>query len=104
MQKYWEVSGAYEARGTPSAVVVRADGTVGSPIAGGAEAIRSLVQQVAEAPSPNAPLLPGAPAPAHNGSGGPCPKCGKRHPAQDAPVIPQTLKVDEDASEMKLRG
>jgi thiol-disulfide isomerase/thioredoxin len=102
LQKDWEVSGAYEARGTPSAVVVRADGTVGSPVAGGAEEIRSLVQQAAHTPSPNAPLLPGAPTPAHNGNGGPCPKCGKRHPDQDAPAMPQTLKIGEDAPEVKL--
>jgi thiol-disulfide isomerase/thioredoxin len=103
LQKDWEVSEAYEVRGTPSALVVRPDGTVGSPVAGGAETIRSLVQQAVEAPSPNAPLLPGAPAhPAHNGNGGPCPKCGKRHPTQDAPAMPQTLVIGEQAPEVKL--
>jgi len=102
LQKDWEISEAYEVRGTPSALVVRPDGTIGSPVAGGAEAIRYLVERAVESPSPNAPLLPGAPAPAHNGNGGPCPKCGKRHPAQDAPAMPQTLKVGEDAPEVKL--
>jgi hypothetical protein len=88
LQKEWEVAEAYEVRGTPSALVVRPDGTVGSSVAGGAEAIRNLVQQAVEAPSPNAPLLPGAPAPDHNGHGDPCPKCGKRHPIEGAPAMP----------------
>jgi thiol-disulfide isomerase/thioredoxin len=104
LQKDWEVSQAYEVRDTPSAVVVRPDGTVGSPVAGGVETIRSLVQQAVESQSPNAPLLlPGAPAPVQNGNGGgPCPKCGKQHPAQDAPAMPQILRVGEEASEVKL--
>ena len=102
LQNDWEVSEAYEVRGTPSALVVRPDGTIGSPVAGGAEAIGDLVQQAVEAPSPNAPLLAGAPAPAPNGNGGPCPKCGKRHPAEDAPAMPQTLVIGEQAPEVKL--
>ena len=103
LQKDWEVSQAYEVRGTPSALVVRPDGTVGSPVAGGAEAIGELVRQAVEAPSPNAPLLPDAPAPGHNDNGGgPCPKCGKRHPTQDAPAMSQTLQIGEQAPEVKL--
>src|SRR5262249_3480907 len=43
LQKDREVAEAYRANGTPSAVLVRADGTVGSPLAAGAEAIRALV-------------------------------------------------------------
>ena len=102
LQKDREVSEAYEVRGTPSALVVRPDGTIGSPVAGGAEAIRSLVRRAVEAPSPNAPLMPGVPDPAHNGNGGPCPNCGKRHPTEGAPAMPQTLKVGEEAPEVKL--
>ena len=102
LQKDWEVSEAYEVRGTPSALVVRPDGTIGSPVVGGAEAIGDLVRQAVEAPSPNAPLLPGAQAPTHNGNGGPCPNCGKRHPAEDAPAMPQTLTIGEEAPEVKL--
>ena len=62
LQKELEVSEAYEVRGTPSTLVVRPDGTIGSAVAGGAEAIRDLVRQVAE--EPIRVSLPGAPTPA----------------------------------------
>jgi peroxiredoxin len=43
LQKDSEMAQAYQASGTPSAVLVRQDGTVGSPLAQGADAIRALV-------------------------------------------------------------
>jgi peroxiredoxin/uncharacterized membrane protein YphA (DoxX/SURF4 family) len=43
LQRDREVFDQYAARGTPSAVIVRADGRIGSPMAEGPEAIRSLV-------------------------------------------------------------
>jgi len=46
-----EVAGAYQASGTPSAVLVRRDGTIGSALAQGAEAIRQLVTQAVNTPS-----------------------------------------------------
>jgi peroxiredoxin len=46
LQKKHEVSVLYEAYGTPSAVLIRADGAVGSPLASGADAIASLVASV----------------------------------------------------------
>jgi peroxiredoxin len=105
LQKDWEVSEAYEARGTPSAVFVRPDGTIGSPVAAGAEAIMELVAQAAEAPN-RVPLLRGAPDPtaAPNGNGGPCPKCGKVHHNGNgaAPAMPAGPKVGEPAPEIKL--
>jgi thiol-disulfide isomerase/thioredoxin len=105
LQDNWEVSEAYEVGGTPSAVFVRPDGTIGSPVAIGAEAIRSLVRQAVETPA-RVPLLPGAPAPAAapNGNGGPCPKCGKNHLAEGAaPVMPETPKIGEPAPELELK-
>jgi thiol-disulfide isomerase/thioredoxin len=104
LQQDREVLEAYEVRGTPSAVVVRPDGTIGSPVAGGSEAIQSLVRQVVEAPSPNAALLPKATesADAPNGNGGPCPKCGKRHLTEAAPAKPPALKIGEQVPEIKL--
>jgi methylamine dehydrogenase accessory protein MauD len=48
VQQDWEVYEAYQGNGTPSAVVVLPDGTIGSPVVGGAEAISTLVAQAAE--------------------------------------------------------
>jgi peroxiredoxin len=44
------VSDAYQAFGTPAAVVVEADGSIGSGVAAGADAIRELVANAAAAP------------------------------------------------------
>ena len=48
LQEDWEVSEVYGVMGTPSAVLVSPDGTVISPLAAGAEAIETLMRQVAE--------------------------------------------------------
>jgi peroxiredoxin len=83
-------------------VFVRPEGTIGSTVAGGAEAIGSLVSQVLEAPT-RVPLLPGAPDPAaspEGAQGQPCPNCGKVHAA--APTVPAAQKVGEEAPEVKL--
>src|SRR5882724_4884411 len=67
LQKDREVAEAYQAYGTPSAVVVRQDGTIGSPLAQGADAIRALITTTlnppAAAPRPPAGLKIGEPAP-----------------------------------------
>jgi thiol-disulfide isomerase/thioredoxin len=98
LQTDWEVSEAYRIGGTPSALLVRPDGTIGSPVAGGAEAIRALVTQVLEAPA-RMPLMPGALAPEPT-QGQPCPKCGKVH--AEAPSLPAALEIDQPAPEMRL--
>jgi peroxiredoxin len=51
LQADWEVSKAYRVRGTPSAVLVLADNSVGSPVAGGSEAIKSLVGRAGQGQS-----------------------------------------------------
>jgi peroxiredoxin/uncharacterized membrane protein YphA (DoxX/SURF4 family) len=61
LQKDREVSNSYKAHGTPTAVIVNSDGTIGSPVAGGAEAIRQLL-------SKQTGTLPLAPAPARRSS------------------------------------
>ena len=58
LQQDREVANAYESPGTPSAVLIRPDGTIGSPIAAGAEAIRRLVATSASAPGPTVPHHP----------------------------------------------
>src|SRR5919199_1137875 len=68
LQKDREVAEAYRVNGTPSAVLVRPDGTVGSAAAPGADAIRQLVAQTVGG-SPGTPAaLPTAPAPASSGN------------------------------------
>ena len=72
---------------------------------GAAEAIRELLTRAVEEPN-RVPLVRGAPDPTaapNNGNGGPCPKCGKRHPTEgEAPTMPAGLKVGEPAPEIKL--
>ena len=57
LQEDREVSRDYQANGTPSAVVVLADGTIGSPVAAGAEAIRQLVARTVGAPGAAVPVV-----------------------------------------------
>ena len=77
LQQDREVAEAYEANGTPAAVVVRPGGTIGSPLALGADAIRALATRTvgtpASSPSPAtalpAPAVPsGAPSESANGN------------------------------------
>ena len=49
-----EVAAAYLAHGTPAAVIIHSDGTIGSGLAMGAEAIRNLVGRTVQPP----PVLP----------------------------------------------
>jgi thiol-disulfide isomerase/thioredoxin len=49
LQKNFEVGKAYGVSGTPSAIIVHPDGTIASPLAGGADTIRALLDQYVEA-------------------------------------------------------
>jgi peroxiredoxin len=95
LQKDWEVSESYEVRGTPSAVLVSADGKVASPVAGGAEGIRALLSY-AVGEGAQLPMQRHQP----QAQGQPCPNCGKVHAA--APTVEAAQKVGEDAPEVKL--
>ena len=97
LQKDWEVSEAYQAHGTPSAVVVQPDGTIGSPVAGGAEAIKTLLSY-AVAERGQLPMQPQA------AQGEPCPNCGKAHPNGHAAAqaVLAGPKIGEPAPEIKL--
>jgi peroxiredoxin len=77
LQQDREVATAYQVQGTPTAVIVRPDGTIGSPLAPGSEAIAALVARTVDSPMPvphtnghgtipAQPAVPpiGAPAPA----------------------------------------
>jgi peroxiredoxin/uncharacterized membrane protein YphA (DoxX/SURF4 family) len=48
LQKGSEVNDLYRVRGTPTGILVRVDGTIGSKAALGAEAIRTLAKQIAD--------------------------------------------------------
>ena len=66
LQQGREVAQAYQAHGTPTAVLIRSDGTIGSVLASGAEAIRALV-----AGAVGLPVLKSLPmAGTANGNGG----------------------------------
>jgi methylamine dehydrogenase accessory protein MauD len=99
LQEDWEISEAYQVSGTPSAVLVQSDGTIGSPLAAGPEAIQSLVIQTAEARAPELPSQP------QQTQGEPCPNCGQVHAdngqAAQQPV-PTGLEIGEPAPPLKL--
>jgi methylamine dehydrogenase accessory protein MauD len=65
LQQDWEVADVYQVDGTPSAVLVRPDGTIGSSLALGAEAVEALAAQAVGAPAPDTPVgkKVGEPAP-----------------------------------------
>ncbi len=83
LQKDREVAQAYQAFGTPAAVLVKPDGTIGSPVAGGAEAIRQLVARTTG-------TLAAAPAarPATNSGNGPAPGQRERLLSADTAQAP----------------
>jgi peroxiredoxin len=95
LQKDWEVSEAYEVRGTPSAVLISPDGKVASPVSGGAEGIRGLLSYAVGERT----QLPVQPQQSQT-QGQPCPNCGKVHAA--APTVEASQKVGEEAPEVKL--
>jgi peroxiredoxin len=97
LQNDWEVSEAYEVSGTPSAVLVQTDGTIGSPVVAGSHAIQSLVGQTAGGAPAQLPVQPPQAAP-----GEPCPNCGKVHDAPQ-PAAPEARKIGEPAPKIKLK-
>jgi methylamine dehydrogenase accessory protein MauD len=56
LQQDWEVTAAYQVEGTPSAVLVRPEGTIGSSLALGYEAVETLAAHTVGAPGPYVPL------------------------------------------------
>jgi thiol-disulfide isomerase/thioredoxin/uncharacterized membrane protein YphA (DoxX/SURF4 family) len=68
LQKKREINEAYRAHGTPSMVLVKADGTIGSPVAGGRDAVRALMAPFSAAQyAPGDTNLQRQPSPALNG-------------------------------------
>ena len=91
-----EVADAYRVFGTPGAVLIRPGGAIGSPVAGGPEAIGSLVMHTATNPAGPAwsPLLlqPMAEAPGHS----------QDHPEDHGAERPLALPVGAPAPEFEL--
>ncbi len=58
VQRGWEISEAYESLATPSAVLIRPDGTIGSRAALGAEAIRALITSATTKSMPTPLTIP----------------------------------------------
>ena len=92
LQEDREVAAAYQVAGTPAAVLVRPDGTIGSPLALGAEAIRALGARALGQPIP-LPMAPSrAPAVANgHGQGGP-----------PSPPSPPALRIGDPAPALRL--
>jgi thiol-disulfide isomerase/thioredoxin len=104
LQEDWEISESYEVRGTPSAVLIAPDGKIATPVAGGAEGIRSLLSY-AVGERAQLPMQPQQPQAQGQPEGQPCPNCGKVHPngngaAQQAER--RGPKVGEPAPEVRL--
>lgn len=100
-----EIQAAYQVTGTPSAVLVRADGTVGSPLAQGAEEIRALVaRSSAGVPAPAHAPIPVLPVNGNGHNHGPCPHCGQNHGDAGAqqPAMPVGLPVGDPAPTIRL--
>ena len=90
LQQKREVADVYQAWGTPAAVLVRTDGTIGSPAEQGADAIRALVAQcVGGEPTLQMAAAPTSAGKGPNGNGA-------------APLL-QTAKLGESAPQLKLR-
>jgi len=69
LQEDWEVAEAYGVEGTPSAVLVRSDGTIGSPVLEGSHGIGALLEYVVGERS-RLPMHPGGQQEQlHHGSG-----------------------------------
>lgn len=58
VQRDWEISEAYESLATPSAVLIRPNGTIGSRAALGAEAIRALITSATTKSMPTPLTIP----------------------------------------------
>jgi thiol-disulfide isomerase/thioredoxin len=98
LQQDREIGEAYQEAGTPSAVLVRPDGMIGSPLAAGAEAIRAMVARSVGAPIPLPMAAPSSAAAIGNGNS------SSSNGAAAAPSVPTTatIGVGQRAPALKL--
>jgi thiol-disulfide isomerase/thioredoxin len=105
LQSDREIQAAYQVVGTPSAVAVQADGSIGSTLAQGAEEIRALVARFSSgAPSPAQAPIPVLPLSGNGHTNGPCPHCGQNHGDAGAqqPAMAAGLAVGAPAPGLRL--
>jgi peroxiredoxin/uncharacterized membrane protein YphA (DoxX/SURF4 family) len=90
LQEDHEVADAYQAFGTPTAVLIRPDSTIASAPVAGSDAIRALVTSALNRPTA--------------ASAEPCPHCGQHHPEHVvAPSVPRgALMVGAPAPALQL--
>ena len=81
LQEDWEVAESYEVKGTPSAVLVNPEGTIGGTLAEGPEEISALVGHLAEGRTP-------------------CADCGGFH--DDNEVEPEGKEIGDPAPDLEL--
>ncbi len=98
LQQNREVAEAYQAHATPTAVLVRPDGTIGNSPAPGAEAIRSLVARTAGAPG-SAPTIPLRQGPSNGGVRNGTNGAQGRVPV---PAPPAAARIGEAAPPLRL--
>jgi peroxiredoxin len=95
-----EVADAYQAEGTPSAVIVDSDGTIASSVVGGADAMRALLARAAGVSAAEAVPMYVPPAESANGNG------AAPAPEVEAPSIgdrvPKATLPDLDGKRMNL--
>ena len=89
LQQKREVADAYQAWGTPAAVIVQPDGTIGSPAAVGADAIRALVADRAHSELVAQLAIPSMPQPPYQ-------------QGNIAPFVP-TAQLGQPAPEIEMK-
>lgn len=104
LQQDREIAQLYLAHGTPSMVLVRPDGSIGSPLAQGAEEIRALVARSGGQQTPPLPTNAIAIVADQTNPGGPCPHCGRVHAEADAvaAAAPAFIPLGRPAPALKL--
>jgi thiol-disulfide isomerase/thioredoxin len=102
VQQAREASEAYRAFGTPSMVLVQTDGTIGSPVAAGRDAIHSLMARLA--PGQHQPSdSRGLPGPAmRGGTNGATGRNGTRVQSRIGRAAPEICLPDLDGREVSL--
>jgi peroxiredoxin/uncharacterized membrane protein YphA (DoxX/SURF4 family) len=100
LQKDREVAQSYLSNGTPGAVVVRADGTIDSPLAQGAEQIRNLVARTVG----RQPTIPVAAANSNGNGNAPRPTPPASRVGNDAPAVKLPDLEGKDFSLEQFRG